>query len=202
MKRPPKKITFWALTSAFERDNPSNNPNGFLTIFADDPLMRTEIGFHCLPHSDEVYAKDTRSDKEPKLDFIVTSCSEYGDQHSMFRQHMNITKDDMYLLHEKIIIGDIMLLPFGKNGPVNDDSLSRAETLFKLEDFPGLIDKGTKVLLVLAPCGECGRTKHELLHAALNQGESYFTHLVVDSKTAFEFDQYDNERGRLAPPPE
>lgn len=204
----PKRITFWALTAAFERRNPANNPSGFFAYFQADPLMRVEIDFYCLLERALV---DGLQDREgngsegnrnimSKLDFIVTSGSEYADEHSVFRQHLDATRKNLKLVEEKKIIGDVMLLPFSKEGPIKDGHLlSQALTLFKLEEFPRLIEGGTDITLILAPCGECYRTKHTLLDAVLNQDKRYITHLVMDSKTAFELNKLEAEKAQLAP---
>ena len=54
-------------------------------------------------------------------------------------------------------------------------------TLFELDELPGLIKQGKKVVLCVSPCGECGKNKGEILKAILEYKQHYISHLVADS---------------------
>jgi hypothetical protein len=59
-------------------------------------------------------------------------------------------------------------------------------TLLDLRNLPAFISKNKKVLLVLAPCGSCGKPKGQILNAVLKWKERHITHAVLDSRAAIE----------------
>jgi hypothetical protein len=60
-------------------------------------------------------------------------------------------------------------------------------TLITLDQLPMLIQQRKKVMLILGPCVTCGKPKPEILDAALNWSPPLITHLVVDSRTVYQF---------------
>jgi hypothetical protein len=59
-------------------------------------------------------------------------------------------------------------------------------TAVGLEELPGLIGKGTRVVLAVGHCPLCLRHKAPILRTILAQKQPYVTHVVVDSFTARE----------------
>ena len=94
------------------------------------------------------------------------------------------------------IVGDMMLIPLGPDGPMEVDSGTRALTLINADELQKLIESGLHVLLTLGPCGVCHKPKTEILKTILDLENKLITHLVVDSLTASELLNKKSE-GRL-----
>ena len=128
--------------------------------------------------------------KVGKLDIILTSGSDFEDDDSIFREGY-FNKD--YLNRKELInagcVGDMLWYPLSVNGPIKLDPHIyeyRTLALVDLHDLPSHIqsENHTHVLLVLGPCGGCGKLKTRILDTILNLPKQYITHLVVDSRTA------------------
>jgi hypothetical protein len=89
-------------------------------------------------------------------------------------------------LQQAKTIGDLLWRPISDSGPVEVEVGVRAMTPLDLPDLPLLIRAGSKVVVVLGPCGTCGGPKGEVLRALLGWKGHYITHAVVDSRTAAE----------------
>jgi len=196
----PRKIVFHGAVAAFDTAHPFNDTNGFFTYFAKDSAMRVEPEFMCLPApvvvEKEVLSaiqkcKGIREAREAAkdLDILVTSGSCWNDPHSMYRYYMVDSDEIRKRLEAAGIVGDIMLLPVGADGPLEADAAQlRAVTLFEdLSALEKFVDGGMAVLLVLGPCGNCGTLKTELLKAVLDMRQHLISHLVVDSRAASEY---------------
>jgi hypothetical protein len=119
-----------------------------------------------------------------KLDIIVTSGAEWDDAHSQLRVGMDKSEESLRILEEGGCVGDILWRPLGPSGPVETPTPYRAMTLFELSALPGFISRGGRVLLMLGPCGGCGRAKGKLLKTVLDQEQHLVTDLAVDTRTA------------------
>jgi hypothetical protein len=75
----------------------------------------------------------------------------------------------------------MMWLLIGKDGPLEIVTEKRTVTLMELRDLAGFIKKRKKVILLVGPCGNCGRSKEAVLNAILNYKHRLITHLAVDS---------------------
>ena len=81
--------------------------------------------------------------------------------------------------------GDLMWRPIGPQGPIALQTDARALSLVEFEEFPDFMaQNGTKILLVLGPCGKCHLPKTDILRALLGLEKPLISHLVVDTRTA------------------
>jgi DNA-binding transcriptional regulator LsrR (DeoR family) len=117
------------------------------------------------------------------LDIILNSASSIEDAHSILHKNYYNTEQ----LIRDGCVGDMLWLPLSHSGPIEQSRENgyeyRPMTLIELNDLPKYIEQGTKVLLVLGPCGGCNTPKADILDAILNLKEHFITHLVVDSST-------------------
>ena len=118
----------------------------------------------------------------------MTSATDWSDKHSALRKRMERSDQSMRTLEEERCVGDILWRPIAEHGPIEAETEIRALTLIELSELPMLIRRGTKVLVMLAPCGGrgCNMPKGRLLRDVLNMKTSLVTHLVVDSRSAGE----------------
>jgi DNA-binding transcriptional regulator LsrR (DeoR family) len=191
----PCKLTFHALVAGFDVYEPTTDPNTFFTLFHSGLSPGVEfnfVGLHTPPvvRSDQ-YAtlREMEGIKESyrevsKIDIIVTSATNWSDEHSTFRNYMQKSRNCFDLLESHKCIGDMLWLPLGLREPISVQTAIRAMTLMELNKLPDFIAKGKSVLLVLGPCSKCNQTKAEVLKAILNQKKKLITDLVVDSRSA------------------
>lgn len=192
----PQKIVFHAMVAGFDVRDPRTDPNAFFTYFFEDPSMQVETGFvgfrapplvptarmselMAFPGVKESYeaAKD--------LNIIVTSGSCWMDDHSLLHSFMETSPQSLRQLSKAGCIGDILWRPVGPTGPIEIPTATRAMTLLELSQLQQGIQEGNlEVLLVLGPCGACGRPKQEILEPVLKTRPPLLTHLVVDSLSA------------------
>ena len=190
-----RQICLHALVASF--GDPLANPNSFLGYFAprkDLPRAPRMVG---LPAPGFIHAETVEMLRQVEgirdsyeeienLDLIITSGG----------AHWNNTKPCSYLheLHKKFgnfqqlnaagCVGDIAWRPVSAAGPIELDQGYRAMTLIELSAFPKLIASGTRIMVVLGPCGGCGGPKDELLNCLLSWDRKHVTDLVLDSGTA------------------
>jgi DNA-binding transcriptional regulator LsrR (DeoR family) len=126
-------------------------------------------------------------DQASCLDIIVTSAGAHWDK-GCSGLNVKYKEEDpkaVHALEREKCIGDLIWQPFSDSGPINKYVGLRPVTLIDLDELPGLVRKGKRVLLVLAPCGGagCGKPKTEMLRAILAWRDG-ITDLVVDARTA------------------
>ena len=193
----PKTIVFHAMVTGLQHDDPKTDPNTFYN-YLDSPAVDVETEFVALhgpvmPEADMI--KDLRKRHRPtmeaiaagdEIDIIVTSGSRWKDEHNQLKRLMTKYLDpkDTQKLERDHCIGDILWQPITAEGPMEQELRVQAMTLKKLQKLPGEIQAGTKVLLILGPCGECGTPRGDLLRAVLDMDQQYVTHLVTDVQTA------------------
>jgi len=187
----PETIYVHAMIAGFNSMDPTLNPLFFFSSFVDGHLqVETKFMGMFAPGivSDEKYnvyrqERDISAafEESKKLNIIVTSASEWEDEHSAFK---GLCDAEMRaLLDSSGCIGDIMwhpLFPAGKSAQL----AYRLLTLKDLEELPGFIHAGGDVLLVLGPCSKCFRPKSKVLERLLEQKRRVVTHFVVDSRSA------------------
>lgn len=195
----PRRIVFHAMVTGYDSGNPTTDPNAFFTFWIYPPVLEVEVGFVGLHAPAMVRSEDIPKLKESReieeaytaaaqLDIIVTSGSDWDDEHSSLRVVcMERSPATVQLIRDLGGEVDVMWRPLGKNGPITDATEIRALTLMELTDLPRFIERGGSVLLMLGPCGMCKRSKVKVLHTTLTQQLRLVTHVVVDSRTAAHF---------------
>ncbi len=206
--RLPRRIVFHSLVADLDQA-PLTDPGSFFAFF-DRPEISIEVDYVVLPAPGFLRpaAKEILSGVEPiadvvrkksEIDILLTSGADWSDEHTLLRQFMtrNPAPEDMKAvedLEKQGCVGDILWQPIGPDGPLTTETRGRqAFTLFKLDELPGLIRDGKKVVLVLGPCGACARPKGDLLWTVLEQRPTMITHLVTDTRTAARV--YDRVKG-------
>jgi DNA-binding transcriptional regulator LsrR (DeoR family) len=197
--RLPKRLYFHAVIGRFG-DDPATDPNSFAAHFTREPLQM-EVRFEGLMCPGMVSAADEKIlrtmagikesyDKIDRLDVIVTSAGGHWAQGHSRLHGAYLEKNDQAALNwltDHGCIGDLMWGPISKSGAVPLAEHTRAMTLITLDQLPMLIEQRKKVMLILGPCVTCGKPKPEILDAVLNWSPPLITHLVVDSRTVYQF---------------
>jgi DNA-binding transcriptional regulator LsrR (DeoR family) len=185
----PKVVHFHALAAGFNPDEPSTNPNAFVTFF-DDKFIATKIRFTGLSApaivENDTFEKlkknfaDIREAFEAMklLDIVVTSGSTWHEDGVLYQQ---MKPSDQEILEAEGIVGDLLWRPISSRGPIEAET-DRAFTLIELDQLQHLVRKRKKVLVALAPCGLCGQLKGNLLEAILEN--KLANHVVVDARSA------------------
>ena len=194
----PEEIWFHALATGFDPEDPTTDPNAFVTFFHHiEPVIQVKARFRGLSAPAMVRPGELAGLRELEdianafdavnnLDIIVTSGTLWSDEHGALHRRMRAAGADAILEEEKCI-GDVLWQPIAKTGPIVTETALRALTLVELTDLPRLIERAkTRVMLMLAPCGACHAPKGNLLDTVLHQGRSQqiVTDVVVDSVTA------------------
>jgi DNA-binding transcriptional regulator LsrR (DeoR family) len=191
----PKSLVFHAIVAGFVITDPSTDPNNFFTYFAAESALQVQASFVGLPapgiiDSDEIDELRTISymreafDGVRDIDIIVTSAGGHWQEgHSSFYAMLKKgSADTVKKLDEAKCIGDMMWRPLGKNGLLDVRTPKRTMTLLEPRDLPGFVRRNKTVILLLGPCGSCGRPKGDVLAAILSQ-KNLITHLVADSRS-------------------
>jgi DNA-binding transcriptional regulator LsrR (DeoR family) len=199
----PQEVSFHALVAGFDIGAVGSDPTAFFTYLAGkDPACTTH--FYLL-HAPPIIppgqleatfelptVKKARKNAQ-KLDIIVTSAAVFSHDHSQLRRYYHEhSPETLGQLEQDGCIGDMLWLPLGREGPIDTSNHPfRALTLIDLEQFPGHIDEGHKVLLVMGRCADpvkldCNASKADVLNAILHYRRKFLTHLVLDNKTAQE----------------
>ena len=117
------------------------------------------------------------------IDIIVTSGTEWLDDESALRHRMQRSQKSVRALESAGCVGDILWRPIAEDGPIEEETEIRALTLIELGELESFIQRGKRVLLMLAPCGRCHAPKGRLLRCVLKQDRTLITDLVVDSRS-------------------
>ena len=185
----PRVVHFHALAAGFDPDEPSTNPNAFVTFF-DGKFITTQIRFTGLSAPAMVepatyerlkeHFPDIRDAFEAakKLDIVVTSGSTWHVDGILCKR---MKAEDQKTLEAEGVIGDLLWRPISKRGPIEAET-DRAFTLVELQQLQQFAREGKKVLVALAPCGLCGELKGTLLQCILEH--KIVTHVVVDARSA------------------
>jgi hypothetical protein len=194
----PRTLYFHSVVARFD-DDPAMDPNSFVRHFVSNPPLPLEVRFVGLMAPGFIHTETVQKLRETEgireafarvgsLDVLVTSagghwmsgCSRLHELYEGDPKHSQVLEE----LNSKHCIGDLMWCPLGKEGPIVLGHGMRAMTLVDLTDLPGLIGRGKRVMLVLAPCASCQLPKTEILKTLLGLRQPLITDLVVDSLTA------------------
>jgi len=200
----PKRLVFHAMIAAFNTDDPAREPNSFFTYLADDTGLPFKTGFVGLQAPGMVDRKtyevlrelpEIRAafEEKPKIDIVVMSAGGHwqGGHSTLYRIFEGRCREALEILKENGCVGDCMWQPVGEKGPLKVETPVFPLTLMALDELPGLIRQGKKVLLAISPCGRCGGPKEEVARIILDYHEPLISHLIIDSRSA---------RGLLAAP--
>ena len=187
----PESVVFHALVAGFNVDAPATAPNAFFTYFANDPAIRVKTSFVGLSAPSVVETEhlealrrlggiDEAATRVGELDIIVTSVGSFSAKcnHSLLQAYMQKSADSLKTLEAAGYLGDMLWRPLGPDGPIKAKTKIRAMTLIELGDLPGLIDKGTSVLLVVGPCRVCNEHRAQVLETILRHEDHLVTHVV------------------------
>ena len=190
----PKKIVFHAMLSGHDPGNPTTDPNNFFTFFLHPPALKVEtkfVGFRAptivrtsaIPIFMEIQEITDAFDAASQLDIIVTSGSDWADEHSSLRLCMKRSSSTLQTLREAGTLVDMLWRPIGANGPITTATELRALTLVELGDLTEFIESGKHVLLMLGPCGVCNEHKGRVFETIVSQKNQLVSHVVADSRT-------------------
>jgi hypothetical protein len=187
----PETIYVHAMIAGFNSMDPTLNPLFFFSSFVNGhlqvetrfvgmfaPGIVSNQKYHEYRENSEI---SMAFDESRKLNIIVTSASEWDDEHSAFKGLCDA--DTRGLLESSGCIGDMMWHPLFPRG--NSAQMAYRLLILKdIEELPGFIAGGGDVLLVLGPCSKCYRPKSRVLERLLEQDPRLVTHFVVDSRSA------------------
>jgi DNA-binding transcriptional regulator LsrR (DeoR family) len=189
---------FHAIVAGFIVTDPSTDPNNFFTYFGAESVLQIQASFVGLPapgiiHSTEMANVRTISymreafDGVKDIDIIVTSAGGHWQEgHSSFYAMLKkASAETVKQLDDAGCIGDLMWRPLGRDGPLKIDTKMRTMTLLEPGDLPGFVKRNKTVILLLGPCGYCGKPKGDVLAAILAK-KNLITHLVADSRSVRE----------------
>ena len=192
----PRRLYLHSMVARFG-DDPTRDPNSFLGHFTSGglPVETSFIGLMAPGFVSAAAVERLRKEegirdafeRARELDVIVTSAGgHWNTECSYLRQlYENASHNKLLAEFEAAgVRGDLMWRPIGRSGPLEIDHGVRAVTLLDLTELPGLIEAGKRVVLALAPCGNCSHPKHEVLADILNSPKQLVTDIVIDSQTA------------------
>jgi len=128
-----------------------------------------------------------------KIDIVITSCAIAADEHGELNSFMQLaSRDDGDQTQQALLdagwVADVSYRPYSKTGPISLEHGIRSVALFELEGLVELVrDQENKhVVLIAAPCGECGKTKGAALRPLLSQPDTLklWNHVFLDTRTA------------------
>ncbi len=133
-----------------------------------------------------------------EIDIIVTSLASSTHVHGLLKKYLDwlienkcegLSQTVLDNMYEAGWVGDVQFRPYSKEGPLDDNICPvRAVTLFELDELVEMAKTpGKYIVLVGAPCGQCGDSKFDAIQPLLtNEKLHLWTHLVTDVDTANE----------------
>jgi len=193
----PDEIVIHGMVSGLKLKDPTADPTAmFLELLEDHPSLQTKLRIVGFPGPGIVDSEKIDVDslknwediqtvmaQAEQLDIIVTSASNWVDEHSTYSRTMKTSQRAVQTLESAHVRGDILYQPINENGPIVTDTGVRILTLVELDFLPQFIARGKKVLVLLGPCEACRQANPVILKTLLGQKQQLFTHLVADSQT-------------------
>ena len=183
-----------ALTSGFHVDNPHTAPVAFFGLFRE---LQDQIGYVGLFAPSVVKAREYTKvkmqpgvkegfDRKRDIDVVITSLASRKDDDGALNQFLRDDARTQLLLEKHGWVGDVQYRPYSARGPIQQQTPTRAVTLFELDELVKLVKQNDKhVILTAGPCGRCGRTREDALLPLMNNPQlKLWTHLVLDLGTA------------------
>ena len=187
-------LTIHALSSGFATSDPLTAPVAFFSYFTG---LAHDIEYVGLFSAAVVKWKEYEDFKQlpgiresfqeaEKLDVIVTSLAQAGDEHGLLNMFLNMEGGSQKGLEEHGHVGDVQWQPYSEKGPLDIDTGIRAVTIFDLQGLVSMASQPKKhVVLVAGPCVRCGESKAKALRPLLSVPElRVCNHLVTDVQTA------------------
>lgn len=187
-------LTIHALTSGFDVKRPLDAPVAFFSYFEDITPAVDFVGLDSTPVVDcdqfdmalQQHGVKEALDEAHHIDIVITSLASGADPHGLLTAFLNLYETARASLVRRGHVGDVLMQPYGNNGPLPLKRGIRAVTLF---DLAGLLDlartDGKHVVLVAGPCERCGAHKADALRTLLTVPElRVCNHLVTDVTTA------------------
>lgn len=189
------KLRLFALTAGGRFDRPEVTPVSFFNVF---PAERVEGSYGLFAETVlrvKAYKKvreqksiDELFRKRHEIDIVVTSMGDMKDaRHDLLSQFLEQAGDGERVAAN--YVGNVQYRPYDETGPAPEDDMTyRAFTLFELSELREMAQtKHKHVVLMVRPCGECGRTRARALLPLLQVPElRVFSELVIDTATARE----------------
>ncbi len=124
------------------------------------------------------------------IDIIFTGLGDTSHEHDSYRTMIETSgKRALRHLEDQGVVGNVQYRPYSAEGIINEASpASRVSTLFELEDLRDwAAKKGKHVVLLVSPCGLCGRRKTKALLPLLTVPDlKVWSSIVLDVATARE----------------
>ena len=188
------RVVLHALTSGFHVDNPQTAPVAFFGLFRE---LHDQIGYVGLFAPSVVKGADYRKakmqpglkegfDRKRDIDVVITSLASRKDADGDLNRFLRDDARGQQLLEKHGWVGDVQYRPYSASGPIQQQTPTRAVTLFELGELVKLAKQKNKhVILAAGPCGKCGRTREDALLPLMNNAQlKLWTHLVLDLGTA------------------
>ena len=188
------RVVLHALTSGFHVDNPQTAPVAFFGLFRE---LHDQIGYVGLFAQSVVKASDYRKakaqpgvkegfDRKQDIDVVITSLASRQDPDGDLNRFLRDDPNTQQLLEKHGWVGDVQYRPYSARGPIQQQTPTRAVTLFEVGELVQLAKQENKhVILAAGPCAKCGRTREDALLPLMNNTQlKLWTHLVLDLGTA------------------
>jgi hypothetical protein len=199
----PPLVLHALAAGGFLVDQPQKTPVTYFSYF-DNVLTETEfVGLFCaMAVPSDQYEQVIRTpgvhesfDRAGEIDIIVTSFATAEDEHGLLNQYLKhlirngeLAPDALTRMEAAGWAGDVQFRPYTPRGPMVDECPIRAVMLFELDELVERAKQPDKpVVLLAAPCSECGMPKTTALIPLLAEPRlRVWTHLVTDVQTAGE----------------
>jgi hypothetical protein len=198
----PEALCFQAVSAGVDSSAAGSDASAFLASLKNPGIRQTHprlsVEFDLL-HAPPVVPPSQRL----ALINDIPAASDWQDPDSTLRKYLSLkysaesgqvsigTNPKLKATHDALeaegVVGEMLFLPFNKSGPIDQSRHDfRAFSLLELEDLPKLIDRGTRVMLVIGPCASegCAHPKTRVLQTILAMDPPWITDLIVDSFTA------------------
>ncbi len=185
-----KTLFIHALTPAFS-PHARENPLSWLSYFFEVVPQVEFIGLNAEPIVTANELKQVRKhplvkaalEMRHRIDIVLTSMASRQDEHgylNLYAHHPGLPREPLHVAGGNWV-GDVQLLPFSNSGPVKFGRGMVPVTLFELEELCAMRQRGTRIVLLCAPCGECGKYKTDALAPLLtNESLHVWSDLVLD----------------------
>ncbi|MFQ5514428.1 MAG: sugar-binding domain-containing protein [Myxococcota bacterium] len=188
-------LALHALSSGFSVERPQTAPVSFFSSFHDVAPDIEYIGLFAsavVARSDykrEIQRRGVSESFEQahEIDIVVTALARARDPHGELT-HYIVNKSELERMREAGWVGDVLYRPYTESGPLRRGASVRAVSLFELEELVQLAQApGKHVVLVAAPCAQCGKRKGPALRPLLaSPALRIWSELVMDIPTAEE----------------
>ena len=188
------RVVLHALTSGFHVDNPQTAPVAFFGLFRELHDHIDYVGLFGPSVVKGAEYKKTKTqpgvkegfDRKRDIDVVITSLASHEDADGDLNRFLRNDARGQRVLERHGWVGDVQYRPYSATGPIQQQTPTRAVTLFELPELVKLAQQKDKhVILAAGPCGKCGRTREDALLPLMNNPQlKLWSHLVLDLGTA------------------